>query len=169
MKKINAILLLIVGIFLFTSCSDDDTIGEARKMTLTEITNTPDYFWFSYEYEQYKLDTAWLKNIIAVQKPDEYKFVVYTEPSCLCGTDYTYFPKFIKLLDSAGIMEDNYEIYLMSDTNNLQPYSQLYKVEALPSIILLHNGQFIYSVTDSMKAHSTTLEEEIIRSFYAVN
>jgi hypothetical protein len=154
----------------FISCGGEEEANEAKLITMVQVRNSPEYFWFANDYESYNIDNSFINDIKQVFDSSHHKIIILPTPSCLCGSRYTYFPKLIKIFDSAGISDFNYELYAVSEVTFDYPYSNIYKVEELPTAIILKDGNFVYSICDSLKKAellnpNITMEEIILNGF----
>jgi hypothetical protein len=142
MKKIAKISILLI-LIVFVGCSSPEPINEsATKVTIHQIENNPDFHWFNPEYADYTTDAIYVDSLSDIFNASQqnFSFVIYTAPNCLCGQEYTLFPRLIKVLDGAGISEEHYEIYVMNDTSYSQPYDTLFDVPAIPAFAIMTNS-----------------------------
>jgi hypothetical protein len=151
----------------FVSCGGEDEINEAKLISIDQVRNSPEYFWFDTDYNSYNIDNSIINDIKQVFDSSHHKIIILPTPSCLCGSKYTYFPKLIKIFDSAGIRPSNYELYAVSEVTFDYPFSNIYKVDELPTAIILKDGNFVYSIYDSLKKSelsnpNITMEEIVL-------
>ena len=151
MKFITKITFLIIFFAGIYSCSED-TVYNAKPLTLEELKSLPGFLWFSPEYDAYKPDSARLIQIKNAFVPDEHRFIFYASLTCSCTLPQEKFPRAVKTLDSAGIDKSYYEIYSMTSTIYRQPYDTIFKVNKLPALMIMKKGKPVFSVIDSMNA-----------------
>jgi thioredoxin-related protein len=164
MKKIIFALCILI---LFSACEKNDPENVARKATLEEIKQNPDFaFWFIPAYNDFNISQSLVQEIKNNFDTEKHSFLIYAEPSCLCGTDYLKFPAFIKVLDSAGISNDFYQIFVVQNEETRHPHSDMFRLQNIPTFIILKEGKFIYSVSDTLLKYNFRTEpnklEEIL-------
>jgi len=155
MKKL--ILILIVVIFsagLFYSCNEAPANTDAVRMKLEDIEIDPGFTWFSLTYNDYIVEADVMTQIRNKYDPQAHKIIVFAKPSCSCEGDHKYFPRFMKILDSAGIDENHYEIYSTREITNKHPYMSVYKLNHLPEFVVMKNGLPVYSILDSLNYYA---------------
>ena len=154
MKKILFVLFLLI---ITSGCVDVKEVENvAKEATLEEIIQNPDFFWFMTYYNNFKVSQATVEEIKAAFVPAKHSFLIYVEPDCFCESDYDYmkFPAFIKILDSAEISSDYYQIFIVKNTYAKHPYSHIFTLSNLPTFIILKDGEFIFSVSDALLEYS---------------
>jgi hypothetical protein len=156
---------------LCVSCGDENDNVVAVRTTVNEIKKNPDYFWFDESYDSYSFYSKTVEKIKANFNNSVHKIVIFAGYDCLCGTEYLKFPYFVKILDSANISEENYEIFIMGNTEYANPYSHLFKANSLPAFVVFNKEQPIYSINDTLLKYKTqnnapfnTLEEALLES-----
>lgn len=138
---------------MLSACVNDEVESVAQKVTVEEIKQNPDFFWFASGYNNFKISQPLVQEIKNEFIPEKHSFLIYVERDCLCGSDYLKFPALIKVLDSADISSDYYQIFVVQNTDAKHPYSNMFRLDRTPTIVILKEGNFIYSVSDTLKKY----------------
>ena len=146
MKKI----LFAFCVLIIVSACTEEAENIAQVATLEEVKQHPAFFWFMDAYSKFDVSQPLVQDIKRAFVPAKHSFLIYAEANCLCGSDYLKFPAFIKVLDSADISSDYYQIFIVQDANAQHPYSNIFKLNKTPTFIILKEGAFIYSVSDTL-------------------
>jgi hypothetical protein len=166
MKKIIFFVIITISISItsFVGCGNEDTIKEAIRFSIDEVKKSPNFNWYYFEYDTYIFNPIIVNNIVEIFDKNELKIIIFITPSCFCGSSIAKFPQLIKVLDSANISENNYEIYATEDTsdklNFKHPYSNLFNVNILPSIYLLKGKSLNYDLQVTTK--NISIEEALL-------
>ena len=164
MKKIIFTVCVLV---LFSACENNKIENFARKTTVEDIKQNPDFaFWFLSGYKNYNVSQILSQEIQDNFDAEKHSFLIYTAPDCLCGSDYLKFPAFIKVLDSAGISEDFYQIFIVQNVATQHPYSEIFKLNSIPAFAILKDGKFIYSVSDTLLQYNFTVEPNKLQEVF---
>jgi hypothetical protein len=159
-------LLIFTGIMLLTGCSNPEQTQKAIKYSIDDIQNNPDFYWYQMEYNLYNFNPHIIDSIANRFDKNELKIIVFTSPSCFCGSIYAKFPQIIKVLDSANIPANNYEIYVTKDTGYKlkfdHPYANLFEVKTLPSIYLLKFDSLYYDLLLQVNTKKISIEEALL-------
>ena len=151
--KIFNIACVVFLIGLMTACQEDSP-NEAVEMKLDNVSNVAGYSWFKLEYENFLPETATINLIklkLSVTEPKvEYKFYVYARPMCSCEEISKYFPKYMKIITQSGVLDTNYHILSMKNTESLNPLSTKVKLNVIPALIIMKNGIPKASVIDTL-------------------
>lgn len=163
MKKIFYSILVIVAVL--SACVEEDE-KNAQLIPLADLKTYPDFFWFEREYNDYTIynlsDVDSIRHYFA---PSRHRLIIFTSPDCACGTAYTYFPKCIKYLDSAGISEKYYEIYIVGDSTFKHPYmAQGVVLRELPNIFLFENDTLKTEIRQMMQQNKDSLSTELYKA-----
>ena len=157
MKKILLTFLILI-VIVISACADE-TENIAQTVTLEEVKQNPDFFWFMAGYNNFNVSQPLLLDIKQAFIPEKHSFLIYTESNCLCGSDYLKFPALIKVLDSADISSDYYQIFIVQNTDAQHPYSNIFRLSRTPTFIILREGKFVYSVNDTLLLKYNFLQE----------
>jgi len=154
-------IFFIIAIIFFASCSESEK--NAQKITLEDIYSNKvrGYDWFDFEYQDYNLNKDNLQDIRSNFNVEAHKILIYTSPSCSCGREFRKFPAFIKILDSAGISKESYEIYSIGDRDFSHPYKDLFKINIIPSFIVLHDNAPVYSINDTILKYTSSTSNDL--------
>ena len=147
--KILLQIIFLGFVYLLISCESNPVSSEAELMDLAVLSKTPGFQWFDLEIDKYQPDTALVNQIKTTYNPSVYSLVLYVKPSCSCPGTQQQFPAFIKTLREAGISETNYKVYSMNSEAAIHPFDSIFKVNELPTFILLKNNRPIYSIGDT--------------------
>ena len=147
MKKILVAFYILI---IFSACKNNEVENVAQKMTLEEIKQNPDFFWFMDGYNSFEISQQLVQEIKNEFIPEKHSFLIYVAGYCLCGSDYLKFPAFIKALDSSDISSEFYQIFVIKNSDARHPYSNMFKLDETPALIILKEGKFIYSVSDTL-------------------
>ena len=163
---IKKTIIFILAIITFIGCEKNNMTETAVRYSIEDIQKSPDFNWYQWEYDIYNFNSSVINNIAGRFDKNELKVIIFTSPSCFCGSLYTKFPQIIKVLDNANITENNYEIYVTIDTGEqLQfehPYSNLFAVNTLPSIYLLKFGSLEYDLLSQATTKKISIEEALL-------
>lgn len=150
MKNFKIFYLILAITFLY-GCSNDDTILNAIPYKIQDLNKLPGYGWFYEEYDKYQVDTNLLKQIVQVYNPAIHKIIIYSMPSCACpGLKYTRFPQLYKILQQAGISNNNVEFYSLSSLRSRHPYDSVIVLSTLPSFYIIKQSKIVYSIADTL-------------------
>jgi tRNA(Ile)-lysidine synthase TilS/MesJ len=147
-------IFFLVFIFAAFSCENEENFV-AEKMTIEQIKSYTGFEWFEKNYndfDKYQQSTIdeiakyFAENRVA----ENIKLVIFTSPTCECGNSYLKFPYFMKILDSAGIGEDFYEIFVMRNAESSHPYSNSFKINEIPAFAVFKNDKPVYSINDTI-------------------
>jgi len=156
MKKILLAFLILI---VFSACEKNEAENIAKKTTVEEIKQNPAFFDFMDGYNSFNISPPLVQEIKNEFIPDKHSFLIYAEPNCFCGSDYLKFPAFIKVLDSADISSDYYQIFIVKNADAKHPYSNIFQLNNTPALIILKEGNFIYSVSDTLKKYYNFIDE----------
>jgi len=138
------------------ACSDNATSVNAEKMTLQEFVKMPGFTWFNYEFNNYQPDDFIVKEIQKKYNSSEHSFVIFAKPSCSCPGKHIQTSEFYKTLEKAQIPFDKCELFSVTSINNEHPYKSTISLHELPTIIILKNGNPIFSVSDTLNITNST-------------
>lgn len=164
--------LLIVIVFAFLSSCTDTTPPNVESISKEKLMNTsvPGFQWFEAVYHEYTPDTLTIESIKSIFNPINDKFVLFGKPGCSCDDEAAEsLAKLVKVLDEAGIMEDNYELYTISSVDSKHKYEDVYDVNIIPSYFLLKNEIAIYSLYDTVSVDianekTINIEEYVLKA-----
>ncbi len=128
--------IFLVFLTLFLS---PDIIGQEKQINLgklshEEIMTISRKDWFERVYSNYRMDTVVLNKINSVKKG--YRFKVFI--GLWCPDSKWFLPKFMRICQSAGIMESDIEIFTIDKTKKKpECYVQKYNLEYLPTVSIL--------------------------------
>lgn len=169
-------ILLLTTVLLFTNCQRKNTqissvgtstslnrqvqAGNGTPMLLGNINRAglekaPFGEWFKTGYQQYTTDAATLAPI----KEELKKTEVLVFMGTWCGDSKREVPHFYKILDDVGYPEKQLQVVAV-DRDKKQPEQavQTWKIEYVPTIILLQNGKEIGRIVENPME---TLEKDL--------
>ncbi len=161
----------IMAVLLIQSCTEEivpPPAVEAKLMTISEIKTTKGFTWFEKGYDKYNIDTNIVKAIKSKLANTEKTFVVFVNPSCACTGTQEHFPAVVKILNNAGINEPTFKVYTMSNPEVKNPYSDILKINVLPSFFIMQDNVPTKSVFDSLEVYKVakytiTIEESLLK------
>lgn len=164
MKKIYILILATIGIIII-SCNSKDEIQIAKPFTIDEVYNNPNFYWYETEYDAYNYNIEILDSIKTLFNENIFKLIIYTSPSCECGSLYALFPQTIKVLENASL--SNYEIYLIFNVDKKKlkvehPYSHLFQIKTSPSIYLLKSEKYYYDLLLHIDTEKISIERALL-------
>ena len=161
----NKVLVLVFFLFVFIGCVNNEPMDEAVLYSIDRIRSSPDFHWFNWEYDLYNYEQD-VVDSISSRFTNSLKVVIFTAPSCYCGSLYTKFPQLIKVLEGANINSNNYEIYVTIDTGNKlrfgHPYSIYFDVTTLPTLYLMDSNEQYYNLLHQVNTKSISIEEALL-------
>ncbi len=170
MKKRVFYLMLLSFAFasMLYSCNETTSpIQDAVKMSKAEIEASIGYEWFAPEWEIYKPDTAIVSQIKAVFDSTNENFYIFLSPSCGCKGVAKTSAELVKVLETSNISENSFEMYSMSSIDSKHPYTDIIKLNTIPSAYYIKNGQPVYSILDTFAyyqniASSKSIEDIVL-------
>lgn len=152
MKKISIIYLFaVIFSIVFSSCTsteeEEAIVLDIQKMREDYISG---YDWFSFEYEDYTIKSAYLEDLKNNYDNSIHSFLIYSKPSCSCGPEYRKTAQFIKVLDSIGVETNNIQLYSVGNNNYSHPYKDKITLNNIPAFIVLKNNVPVYSINDTI-------------------
>lgn len=163
------ILVIMLFVALFTyQCSETVSNNEnAFSVTEESILKIPGYDWYPVVKRQYYPDSGVVSDIIKEFDSTKHRFIIFSKPACACEDEQKLFPRAMKVLDTAGISSEYYELYSVKSNKTNHPYDSIISLNFVPSMILLVNGKPAYSIIDSVYDKSITtysIESEILKA-----
>jgi len=149
--KYILIFVASVSIMALLSCEDNITNPEAIELTVSELKNDPGFADFLLTYTDYALDQGHVKAMEEQFDSGQEEVVIFVKPSCSCFDTQTTLPTFVKALDSAGIPSASIRVYSMAKEGSEHPLMDNIIIRDLPEFHIMRDGQFVYSILDSMK------------------
>lgn len=141
MKIKLSFLVMAVCAVLAVSCSESTAPEyKAEKMSIAQLNQTLGYEWFKAEVAVYTPDTAKIRTISEAYDPATDSFYLYVNPSCSCTGTQKLFPHTVRVLQEAGVTEQQMEIYSMRSTSDEHPHMSLMQVHRLPTIFVVRDG-----------------------------
>jgi hypothetical protein len=140
---------------LFFSCEDNTTDPadfEATELTVADLRSNPGFSDFLITYNDYTPDNTLVQQISENFDEGSETIAIFVKPSCSCTNTQETLPHFIKALDEAGVGSENIKVFSMREENNLHPYSESLSIRKLPEFHVIRDGEFVYSIVDSMEA-----------------
>jgi len=147
MKILLSIYLIIL--FLLISCESNPVSTTAELIDIVKLSKTPGYQWYDLEVQNYNPDINIVNEVKNVYNSSKHKFVIMVKPSCSCPGTQKQFPAIMKTFNLAGITQSNYLIYSVSSERTKHPYEKHFKINELPSIILMQDSLPVYSIADT--------------------
>jgi len=156
--KIATFLFTVSILIVSYSCSTEE-YSTARKIYVNEITSTTGFEWYEEIYDAFKSYNKKIVDSISnifneIKDNEKFEIIIFANPSCDCGYSYKRFPEFIKILDSAKISEDYYQIYVAGNINYRHPFSNKFKINEIPEFVILKNDNFVYAISDTLKKNN---------------
>lgn len=159
--------ILFVMVFLFSAhvLVAQDFVREADKITgkpilrgkitfqniMKESTNT----WFDEGVQAYLPNPTAIEELSNVWK--EYRFVIFA--GTWCSDTWDMLPKFYKTMLEANISPYSIEMYGVNRAKqSLQEEHKFYKIESVPTIIVMHQKREVGRITESVTA---SVEEDL--------
>lgn len=147
-SKISIISFFIVGLFLVSSCENSSTTQEAKKAKVDDMLILPGFAWFDEAKRNYVFDTLVVEQIKNYN--NKQKLFLFVKPSCSCDGTKRTFPHFIKVLEQAGLSQNDYELYFMSNEEDKHPYMNEIKIKDLPGFYYKKTDGSYYSIVDTL-------------------
>lgn len=156
-KLTTFLFVVLFSPMFFYSCGEENP--SAIRIGINEIRITDGFEWYAEVYDTFDSYDKEVVDSIAIlfdEIKDSRKFeiVIFANPSCDCGYTYKRFPEFIKILDSAKITEEYYQIYIAGNTSFHHPFSHKFKINGIPEFVVLKDDNFIYAISDTLKKNS---------------
>ena len=155
MKKIFLALLMLAGIHAMAQ-SDYDVLKDKKtkstvykgECTFDDLLKNKNFSWLPEGAGEYKPDTAAVSYL--KQQMPNYQMVVFM--GTWCDDTYTVLPKLYKVLQATGYPMKNYTMYGVDRAKTTKYVeSKLYKVENVPTIIVMKNMTEIGRVVEVPK------------------
>jgi hypothetical protein len=165
---INRIILVVISLTLFTSCTDNISYDEdAIRLTVAEIIATPTNSWFKAEMNYYKPDTNVVNEILNYFDSTRHKVYLFANFSCGCNEQQTDISHLCKVFEVCNIPESSYEIYSMRSSTSKHPYKSRFSISQLPECIVIKDTNAVYFMLDTMRyykqyAMTLTVEELLL-------
>lgn len=158
---IVALLLLNVNACkTYMHISTDETTG--RKMLLgkterNELYNDDSFDWFMERYTVYIPVNSEVEKIRSASKG--LKFIVFG--GTWCGDTRALLPNFYKVMDAAGIKDDDIELYLLDRSKKSgDGLAARHHIKFLPTFIVIKNGVEIGRVVETV---DESIEQDLVK------
>jgi thiol-disulfide isomerase/thioredoxin len=131
------------------------------KITFQNLLKESTCSWLEEGTQAYDPDKAIVEELSTVWK--EYRFVIFA--GTWCEDTHNLLPKFYKTMLEAGISPYSIEMYGVDrQKRTLQEENKFYKIERIPTIIVMHQkrevGRIIESVKVSIESDLLTIMEK---------
>jgi len=163
MKKYSTLLSFVVLAALASSCETTTTpAGEAKKLTVAQIQTNPGFAWFDYERTSYTPNADTVILVRDSYRADDHQVYIHVNPSCSCTGTQKLFPKFMRIMQDAGIPETEVAIYSMARSGDNHPETKQFNITKLPSIFITRNDTLIATINDV--SATMTVEQQILEA-----
>lgn len=136
--------LLIVGVAGCNTSTDANNVG--TQMTVNQLFNTPGYSWMSGEVASYTPNTATVAQISTEFQAKKQKVFLFVNPSCTCTGTKKRFPQTIRILQDAGLTENDIVIVSMHSSKDKQPFADRFTVRGLPSFFVTRAESPVFAI-----------------------
>ncbi len=156
MKKVA---FLILSMLIFYSCA-------AKKYSISEVGNTKiivgefpieilqtdDFKWFTEGYSKFIIEE---KEDFEIIKSKANKFDVLIFLGTWCPDSREYVPKFIKIIDEAGISRKHVKTVGLNRDKVLKGLTDKYDIKRVPTFIFFQNGKEIGRIVEHPRVSLT--------------
>jgi thiol-disulfide isomerase/thioredoxin len=155
---ITFLLLNVNACKTYMHISTDQTTG--RKMLLgkterTELYNDNSFDWFKERYNAYMPDKVAVDKIRGTNQ--NLTFIVFA--GTWCGDTRALLPNFYKVMDAAGVKDDDIELYLLDRSKKSgDGLAAKYHIKFLPTFIVMKDGNEIGRVVETI---NNSIEQDI--------
>jgi thiol-disulfide isomerase/thioredoxin len=164
MKKVFFILLTMATVHLAAAQSyvreKDSKSGKPclrGKVTFQEIEDESVNKWLYANANAYEPNDGAIRQLRSIHSP--YRFVVFM--GTWCSDTHELLPKFYKVLNQADIDLHAVEMYGVNrDKKSLELEHVVYKIERVPTIIVLHQNREVGRITESV---SRSIEDDLVQ------
>lgn len=149
MKKI--VLLLTISILFFACGIKKYTIVERGNTKIIigefpiQLLKTNDFKWFNDGYSNFQIDETENFNII---KSKANKFDVIVFLGTWCPDSREHVPKFIRIMDEAGVSEKHIKLVGLDRDKTLKGLTDKYNITRVPTFIFFENGKEIGRIVE---------------------
>lgn len=149
MKK--AIPLIMLSLILSSCAAKKYSINKAGNTTIIigefpiEILQADDFKWFTEGYSKFVVEE---KEDFEIIKSKANKFDVLIFLGTWCPDSREHVPKFIKIVDEAGISRKHIKMIGLDRDKILKGLTDKYDVKRVPTFIFLQNGKEIGRIVE---------------------
>lgn len=136
--------LLILGTAGCNSTNDPDSVGE--QITLTQLRQTPGFTWFDPTVASYTPNSAIVSQIATEFQAKKQKVYLFVKPMCTCVGTTQRFPHTIRILQDAGLTENDIIIVSMHSAKDKHPFSDRFTVRGLPSFFITRAESPVFAI-----------------------
>lgn len=155
MKKI---IFLILSLILYSCTAKKYSISEVGNTKIIigefpiEILQTDDFKWFNEGYSKFAIDE---KEDFEVIKSKANKFDVLIFLGTWCPDSREYVPKFMKIMDEAGVSRKHIKTVGLNRDKVLKGLTDKYDIKRVPTFIFFQNGKEIGRIVEHPQASLT--------------
>ncbi len=146
----KSLLTLTFAALLFVSVAGCNKTTEAtyegEQLSLTQLRSTPGFAWFDGEVATYTPDAAIVSKISAEYQAKKQRIYIYVNPSCSCTGTKKRFPWIMRILQDAGVKEQDIIIVSMHNASDKQPFSGRFSVRGLPSFFITKDEAPVFAI-----------------------
>lgn len=118
----------------------------AQELTLAQLRQTPGFAWFDGEVSSYNADAITVSQISAEYQAKKQKVYMFVNPSCSCTGTKKRFPWITRILNDAGVSENDIVVVSMQSESNKHPYMNRFTVRGLPSFFITKDEATVFAI-----------------------
>lgn len=150
MKKMLA-LLIIISLILNSCASKRYSVIERNNLKIVigefpiQLLENENFKWYSDGYAKYVVEDAESFNVIK-SKANMFDVLIFI--GTWCPDSREHFPKFVKIMDEAGVSRKHIKVIGLDRDKKLKGLTDKYNITRVPTFIFFQNGKEIGRIVE---------------------